>query len=92
MSAGIRSFITLISPSCVNNNATKVNDIDKVDREAGEECARKKRPRFGEMNIPIEMGTQCVPNVKLVIKTYKKREQSFDYSPSWSPPADCRTN
>lgn len=56
MSAVIRSSITLISPSCVNNNAAKVNDIEKVDIEAGEEY------------IPIEIGTQCVPNLKLLIK------------------------
>jgi hypothetical protein len=42
--------------------------VDEVDREAGEEYARKKRPRFSfsEMNIPIGSELVSVANSEIV--------------------------
>ncbi|GAA4736423.1 GIY-YIG nuclease family protein [Flavisolibacter ginsenosidimutans] len=44
--------------------ANEKEEVDEIDREAGEAYAKKKRPRFsfGEMNIPIGSELVCVAN------------------------------
>ena len=48
--------------------ANEKEEVDEVDREAGEEYARKKRPRFSfsEMNIPIGSELVSVANGEIV--------------------------
>jgi uncharacterized protein YfbU (UPF0304 family) len=48
--------------------AREKEEVDEVDREAGEEYARKKRPRFSfsEMNIPIGSELVSVANSEIV--------------------------
>ena len=48
--------------------ASEVEQVDDIDREAGEAYARKKRPRlnFLEMGIPVGSDLICVVNNELV--------------------------
>ncbi len=48
--------------------AVEKEEVDEVDREAGEAYARKKRPRFsfGQMNIPVGSELVSVANGEMV--------------------------
>ncbi len=49
--------------------ANEKEEVDEIDREAGEAYAKKKRPRFsfGEMNIPMGSELICAANGEIVI-------------------------